>query len=170
MEVKVVVEGVGVAKPSSDSEGELGILPSDDGFEAAGSDWIRFRALSAPPGPLSGASSRGGCAGDGGFDTEMLFPLTLLGDGGTTVTFGPESRLSKLGAALSCAFRGDALAVFPFACSTLLLGEPAELTLIDGFRLGVGEWGDDCVLELREWWPEGFTSFEKNPGAIMLSP
>ena len=94
----------------------------------------------------------------------MLLPLRL-GDGGMTVTLGPpSSALSMLAA--SC-FLDAVLAPTP-ARSSLFFAELTELMLIDGFRLDDdGDCGDDCALELREWLPDGFTSFDRNPGAMV---
>ena len=92
---KVVVAGVGVGRPSSDIRAEDG----GEG-EAAGSDWTRLRASSLC---ASGARSRWAGAGEGG--RGMLFPLVplMLGEGGITVTLGPESEysLSSARAAIS---------------------------------------------------------------------
>ena len=109
----------------------------------------------------------------------MLFPLRL-GDGGTTVTLGPpaESRDSVLCTlAASCLrdpLRGSDPERAPRPRSSLRLPvlDPAELTLIEGLRLGVGDCGDEFTLECREWLPPaGFddTNFERKLGAILLA-
>lgn len=99
MSTNVVVAGVGVGRPSSERWGEVGsggmafALAFGVGAVTAlaGSDWMRLRALSALS---AGASSRDARAGDDcGSGSGMLDPL-ILGEGGTTVTFGPESELS----------------------------------------------------------------------------
>ncbi|TBU26648.1 hypothetical protein BD311DRAFT_762186 [Dichomitus squalens] len=92
----------------------------------------------------------------------------MLGEGGTTVTFGPESELSY--PATAC---GRAALPLPFPSRrrlSALFDDAVELMLIDGLRLGLGDCGEDSLLEFRECDPDGLTSFDRKLGAIISEP
>lgn len=82
----------------------------------------------------------------------------MFGEGGTTVTFGPESELSY--PPTTEAGRGGTTVTFGLSPLDLV-----EVVLTERLR-PVGDCGEVAVLEDREWLLEGFTSFEKKLGAM----
>lgn len=148
----VVLAGVGVGSPSSDIRpAEVGVCDAVGVVgETAGSDWTRLRASSNPSSDVSWRDD--GSAGEGGRGTLLLL---TLGDGGMTVTLGLESESSSSAGRGSGGTGCNAPLPFPFPCpfeclSMLFFWELEELILMDGWRLELGDCGDEFVLELRE--------------------
>ncbi len=164
MLTNVVLAGVGVGSPSSDMRAEVGVCDAVGVGDTAGSDFTRLRASSK----LSSVASwrDGGCAGEG-WRGKLL--LLTLGEGGMTVTLGPDLSLAESSSSV-CRGGGGRSAPFPcpfpFAClSRLFFWELVELMLMDGWRLD-GDWGDEVALELREWLLDGLTNLDRKLGAI----